>query len=122
MSLDSPHSVYRIFDASDRLLYIGMAYDVVQRIYLHRTQFRSTFGPTLVQNMDHYTVEEYPDARAAHAAEKAAIEAECPPLNLQHNPKVWRRAPRGFVPVGEYPQVLLDDPSFMRDPDWVVSP
>ena len=117
MNLDKPwpHYVYRLYDAAGGLLYIGCTEDVEGRIYMHLTQGASTFAPTLHTHYDHYTAEEHPNAREAHAAEVAAIRAECPPLNLHHNPKVWRRAKNGaYVPVDDYPQILRDDPCFIR--------
>lgn len=83
------HSVYRLYNDSGDLLYIGCARDVEQRLMLHHV-----FGYTLC------AIEEYPNKASARAAERAAIKAEAPLLNKQHNPQRFKgRKGGGFDAV-----------------------
>ena len=82
---ERPHFVYRIFDADDRLIYIGCARDVTSRLTLHTA--RSSQSPRsweIRRRMARHTVEEFPDLATARAAEAAAIRAEQPELNVLH--------------------------------------
>lgn len=104
-----PHFVYRLFDGDGQLLYIGMTADMPTRLRAHLTGSPKGVSAIIRRHYHHHTVVEYPSGSAAHEAEKAAIAAECPPLNINHNPKVWRRLGGRVVPVGDCPQVFLDD-------------
>jgi excinuclease UvrABC nuclease subunit len=68
--------VYRIFDATDRLIYIGATSNVTQRLAYHRTQ---SWWWALAHRVD---VESHEDKASAHDAEWAAIAAEDPAFNL----------------------------------------
>jgi hypothetical protein len=97
-----PHAVYRIFDAQDRLLYIGCTEDVDWRISQHRDIFNTLPGGDLIsRSYARHTSEEYPNRLAARDAERAAIKAEAPWLNRHHNPTRWRRDGQygAYVPV-----------------------
>jgi hypothetical protein len=89
-----PHHVYRCYDGAGTLLYIGCTDDVEGRMY-HMTAvcnmgkqpngyLRRRVGPG-----------EFSTRLAARAAERAAIEAEAPLLNRQHNPKRFRKGADG---------------------------
>jgi predicted GIY-YIG superfamily endonuclease len=84
VNADDTHYVYRCYDAEGGLLYIGCTGDVETRLY-HLTALcnrgKST-GP-LARRMASHTVEEFPNRRAALDAERAAILAESPELNIQ---------------------------------------
>jgi predicted GIY-YIG superfamily endonuclease len=67
-----PHLVYRHFDASGKLLYIGMSSNAPARKRWH-----SRNAPWFDQ-IASWTFEEFESRSAAMAAEKAAIEAERP--------------------------------------------
>lgn len=75
-----PVFVYRLYDATDQLLYVGQTNDPRSR--LTEQQFRF---PTTVR----HTLEEYPDRISASAAEGYAIEHEHPSGNVvrgRHGP------------------------------------
>lgn len=83
---DREHYVYRVFDADDRLLYVGCARNVDERMRMHQipsTQSRASVGIAL--HGDRVTSEEFPNRATARAAEAAAIRAESPLLNVLHN-------------------------------------
>jgi predicted GIY-YIG superfamily endonuclease len=93
------HFVYRIFDEAGALLYIGCARDVDSRVEMHRSTTQ-TYGWTRLRfHYGHHTSEPYPTKAAARVAERAAIAAEAPLLNRQHNPKRWRRVAGQYEPV-----------------------
>ncbi len=81
--------VYRLFDADDVLLYIGLTenFDLRLKGHLHptNTSGRVPHWREIVAGYDHHTIEEYPDRLSASAAERIAIHAERPPLNVRFN-------------------------------------
>ena len=92
--------VYRIFDASDRLLYIGCTECVETRIYMHRATYTMVDAFLIHRHYDHHTSELIGTSLAeARAAERKAIKEERPLLNRQHNPTRWRRIDGVYTPV-----------------------
>jgi hypothetical protein len=80
------HWIYRCWDAEGRLLYIGCTEDVEQRIAVHRASWNNPASAYIALHMDRYEAEgPYSGRIAGRAAEKAAIEAEAPLLNVHHN-------------------------------------
>lgn len=67
--------LYRIYDSSDRFIYVGISYDPRARIQQHRT--RQPWGSEIAR----YSVEWFDDRAACEAAESAVIRAEKPPYN-----------------------------------------
>lgn len=86
---DDPHAhvVYRCYDADDQLLYIGCTRDL---------DYRMSLQPLiLMRRLALVTTEDYPNRVEARAAERAAIKAEAPLLNKQHNPtRFAKRGPK----------------------------
>jgi len=74
-----PHVLYRFFDAADRLLYIGITVGIRSRLMKHEVE-KSWYG-----EIARISVEHFPNRLAVLAAEKAAIQAEKPLHNVQHN-------------------------------------
>lgn len=74
-----PHALYRFFDRTDALLYVGITLDFPTRMSSHRKE-----KPwwTLV---DHITIEHFDNRLDAIAAERTAIKAENPLYNVEHN-------------------------------------
>lgn len=70
--------VYRCFDASGRLIYIGSSGDLEQRLAAHAA---SSWWYSLADRVD---IEPYPTIAAARAAEFAAIKSELPAFNCRH--------------------------------------
>ena len=72
--------LYRAYDRADRLLYIGATVNLNRRLSQHRRQ-GSMWLPLAV------TIEsrEYPTKADALKAEAAAIRAESPLFNIDHN-------------------------------------
>lgn len=77
--LEEPTWLYRAYDAPGRLLYVGIAADVEQRMDGH--QEHPWYGAIAALE-----VELYPDRRQAAAAETEAIAAEWPLWNIQNSP------------------------------------
>lgn len=100
-----PHVVYRCFDAEGTLLYIGSTHDIEGRMY-HLTALcnigKSPNG-YLRRHLDRYTVESYPDRVSALAAERAAIKAENPLLNVQSASSPAPLAGAGAQPGADRP-------------------
>jgi predicted GIY-YIG superfamily endonuclease len=69
------HDVYWLFDAEDRVLYIGCTQNLVQRLEQHSTQKDWWSRVSRVEAVG------YPDRASAHSAESAAIYAERPIFN-----------------------------------------
>lgn len=93
---ETPHYVYRCYDANGLLLYIGCTADVETRMELHRSQHATWMiyrnpkcnlvSVELISRMARHEVSGPIKGRlAARAAEKAAIQAEHPLLNIHHN-------------------------------------
>jgi predicted GIY-YIG superfamily endonuclease len=87
---DLPHTLYRFYDATGRLLYIGIALDFLERWRKHR---KKSWWP-LVARMD---IEQHPNRAAVFAAERQAIIIEKPVHNRQHNEAVWDAMPPGLL-------------------------
>lgn len=68
--------VYRLYDADDRLLYVGMAGCYVERLRVH--SHRPPRGKTWWVDVAYCTLEWFPDYYDALVAELAAIKAERP--------------------------------------------
>ena len=78
-------AVYRVFDASDGLLYIGVAKNFGLRWAKHAAV--KPWWP----DVQRQTVEWYPDRESALAAEEAAIRTEKPRHNVVYTPQQYRR-------------------------------
>lgn len=74
-----PHGLYRFFDATGHLLYIGITADLPTRLGDHNEK-----KPWWTE-VASVTVEHYPDRPSVLQAEKAAIKAERPRYNIEHN-------------------------------------
>lgn len=82
----TPHWLYRCYDAEGRLLYIGCTMDVANRMYLHRCGYSNPASAFLNRHMTRYEVEgPFVGRLSGHKAEREAIGAEAPLLNLHHN-------------------------------------
>jgi predicted GIY-YIG superfamily endonuclease len=78
-----PHALYRFFDATDVLLYVGITADLPARMKKHRSE-----KPWWV-HVHHITVEQFDTRQEALDAEALAIRWEGPLHNDQHNRQVW---------------------------------
>lgn len=78
-----PHVLYRFFDRTDVLLYVGISVDLQFRMKSHGTD--KSWWPEVAS----MTVERFPDRKSALRAEEAAIKAEHPLHNDQHNTFVY---------------------------------
>lgn len=79
-----PHTVYRLFDDADRLLYVGCTRDLDLRLYMHGGYYNATSLEFrgLVARVESV---EYENKAAAREAERNAIRAEAPLFNRSHN-------------------------------------
>ena len=77
-----PHALYRFFDRTDVLLYVGISMDLPTRLRNHRRE-----KPWWLE-IAYITIEPHESRIAALAAEAVAIETEKPLYNDQHNPTV----------------------------------
>lgn len=71
-----PHSVYRFYDADGALLYVGLTWNVGERIKGHR------HAQPWWDEVRDIRVEPHPNSAAAHKAEAAAIRTENPRHNI----------------------------------------
>ena len=71
---NKPSCLYRLYDASGDLLYVGISLNHLNRITRHRRQH---WGPRIAR----YTVEWFPNREAAKTAERHAIHHEDPIYN-----------------------------------------
>lgn len=80
-----PHYVYRCYDAEGQLLYIGCSANVKRRMGLHRSHPTNPASLGIAASCVRVEVEgPFAGWPAGHAAERAAIAAEKPLLNVQH--------------------------------------
>ena len=91
--------VYRVFDANGALLYIGSTRDLEARKAIHMADHKSAIAFPMQMCADRWEAEPHPTYEAAKAAEVAAIKAEAPYLNRQHNPTRWRRINGQWAPL-----------------------
>jgi len=75
----SPHALYRFFDRTDVLLYIGITVNLPARLMQHRGEKPWWLSIARVD------VEYFPTRQAALDAEREAIKSECPLFNDTHN-------------------------------------
>lgn len=94
---DIPHWLYAYWRSDGRLLYVGVTHDPKERHNAH-IHASAWFGE--VERLE--LLMEFPNGRAAYAAEKAYIENGRPLYNLKHNPAnkhiklpygTWMRSP-----------------------------
>ena len=78
-------SLYRHFDATGVLLYVGVSKNVDKRSWEHRKE-RAWFAEVAST-----TVEPFPTRQKAEAAERVAIRNENPKHNVSHTPPVFYR-------------------------------
>jgi len=106
------NTLYRFYDASDQLLYIGITLDPIARLRAHR----ATKGRRWAQ-IATITLEQFPDRTSIIRAEAEAIRNERPLWNIQHNtprPSASLPAdePRGLAaifPTGTHVAISLDN-------------
>lgn len=84
---ETPHYVYRCFDADGRLLYVGCSMNPEERMKEHRK-----FRPWWTNRVTRMTLEGFPDQSAGLAAERQAIQTEHPLYNRQFRTTVEQRA------------------------------
>jgi predicted GIY-YIG superfamily endonuclease len=76
---ERPHALYRFYDAGDVLLYVGITAALPARLNRHNDD-KPWWG-----TVSRITVEHFKDRANVLAAERTAIQAECPLHNIQHN-------------------------------------
>lgn len=86
--------VYRVYDSSDDLLYVGCSVRPERRVEDHRR--RQPWGDQIAT----YTVEELPARDLALAYERRSIIAERPKHNARHNPD-WDASTGPRIPGAE---------------------
>jgi hypothetical protein len=77
--MTTPTKLYRHWDNMDNLLYVGISKSVLQRLGTHETNSH------WYDKIAKVTIESFPTRKLALAAEKLAIETECPLYNRQYN-------------------------------------
>lgn len=96
MALGSrPHALYRFFDRTDALLYVGITMDLGARLKSHRRE-----KPWWL-DIHHITVEHFATRAEALAAEAKAIRAEGPLHNDQHNEMQLAQSPMSATEFAE---------------------
>lgn len=105
------HYVYRVYDADERLIYIGATSDLMKRWDAHEAL---SWWYELAERVD---AEPYPTRYAAFAAEMVAIQEEQPAFNIRHRTdgpeltgadadlaRQWRQRPGNYF----YSLALID--------------
>jgi predicted GIY-YIG superfamily endonuclease len=87
--MEAPTWIYRLYDARDRLLYIGRSRHPESRITAHRRC--ATGWPLLI---DHWTTEQFPTSTAALRAQRRAVLVEHPLHADKTLPPLIPAAPR----------------------------
>lgn len=80
-------ALYRLYDESDRLLYVGVTNNMLGRMSAHAK--KPWFPEVRLATFEHFS-----DRGEALAAEKEAIVAELPAYNITHNAARVREAER----------------------------
>ncbi|MGH3490229.1 MAG: GntR family transcriptional regulator [Actinopolymorphaceae bacterium] len=84
--IDRPCYLYRAYDRDDRLLYVGVSYDVEQRHVQHCSDISQPWWRWTVARI---TTERHAGRLEAEQAERAAIATESPVWNISHAPEGW---------------------------------
>lgn len=100
-------AVYRLFDADDRLLYVGISSRAARRFDEHSVK---RWFPLVVK----ITLEWHDTEAAAHVAERRAIATERPRYNIVGRKPLPRPQP-------EPPKLLRDMLEVMSDEPWIWS-
>lgn len=92
--VDSPKrtALYRLYDAEDRLLYIGITDSPRRRWAQHAAKQADAWWPDVARK----SVEWFASRTDAEAAEMRAIEQEGPPYN-SHHAIAWPNPPEGLT-------------------------
>ena len=99
-----PHRVYRCYDETGTLIYIGCTVSPIE----HRMRVHRKFNPAVAERTARWTTEEYPDRESALAAEAQAIYREAPLLNIRHNAQRVPRAGQTITPTQEELRAAID--------------
>jgi predicted GIY-YIG superfamily endonuclease len=84
-----PTALYRLYDAQDRLLYVGVTIDTKRRFGEHRRE--KSWWPEVVRK----AIEWFPSRTLAQEAEATAVREEKPLLDATHRlGGGWMRHPR----------------------------
>jgi predicted GIY-YIG superfamily endonuclease len=97
---DEPTALYRLYDANDVLLYLGITFSPRARWEQHRRE------KTWAHLVTRRTVEWYPDRPSALAAEAAATAAEKPLHDYSWRHRQEQEKPEWRDPEGQ--QVVMD--------------
>lgn len=73
---DKEHTLYRLFDREDNLLYVGVTFMPGHRLYEHS---KKRWGADIAR----HELVTFPNRREALEAERAAIQSEGPRHNIQ---------------------------------------
>jgi len=84
------HYVYRVFDRTDELIYIGCTQSLVARMANHKSSWWGYQGWRVVAKV-------YPTKAQARTVEREAIRAERPRWNLSHLPKLSDWTERDYL-------------------------
>lgn len=76
----APTAVYRLFDANDQLLYLGISSELTRRMRAH-AKSKPWWADVAWDD-----VRWYPNRAAAECEEERAIAAEVPKYNVRHHP------------------------------------
>lgn len=110
MNPNTPHVLYRCYDAAGRLLYIGCTHDINLRMDVHRSSWSNPVSGVLNMRMERYEVsDKYPSKATGRAAERQAIYDEEPLLNLHHQ-RVRRSPAERRVLIDEYLEATRVEP------------
>jgi hypothetical protein len=75
------HILYRVFDAAEALLYVGITNDLARRFADHERE--QSWWPDVVDCKTEF----FPDRTALEIAEVLAIQSEHPRHNIRHTPR-----------------------------------
>lgn len=91
---DGPTSVYKYYDAANRLIYIGITAQRIGRQVQHNDS--SEWWPYVARQ----EIEHYPSRADARAVERGLIELHRPPFNKQHNDR-WEDVREAYLAVAD---------------------
>lgn len=83
------HALYRFFDATGQLLYVGLTSDPGRRMGQHRVE------KPWWSEVANVTIQTYPDRESVAAAERAAIRTETPRYNVACTMRPRERTAKG---------------------------